>query len=88
MLPGPDDFKFNASKEMINGMAGDGGDSESVQKISKTIMKGWEEKGANSVYPVDWINSKGEKQKGNIMINAEIFMGTLFIQTRERTEGT
>ena len=88
VLPGLGDFKFNASKEMINGMAGDGSDTESVQKISKTFMKGREEKAANSVYPVDWINSKGEKEKGNIMINSETFMGNLFIKARERTEGT
>ena len=30
-----------------------------------------------------WISPKGETQKGNIMINAEIFMGTLFIETRD-----
>ena len=42
----------------------------------------------NYVYPVDWINPKGETQKGNIMINAEIFKGTLFIETREANEGT
>ena len=34
------------------------------------------------------INPKGETQKTNIMINAEIFMGTLFIETREAIEGT
>ena len=58
-------------------------DAEFVQKISETFMKGGDEKGVNYVYPVDWINPKGEIQKGNIMINAEIFMGTLFIETRE-----
>ena len=42
----------------------------------------------NYVYHVDWINPKGETQKGNIMINAEIFKGTLFIETREANEGT
>ena len=63
-------------------------DAEFVQKISKTFMKGGDKKGVNYVYPVDWINSKGEIQKGNSMINAEIFMGTLFIETREANEGT
>ena len=67
-------------------MAGDGSDSDSLQKISKTFMKGREEKGVNSVYPVEWINSNAEKQKWNIMINAEIFMGILFIKTRELKE--
>ena len=37
---------------------------------------------------MEWINQKSEKPKSNIMINAEIFMGTLFIQTRETTERT
>ena len=50
-------------------------DAEFVQKISKTFMKGEDEKGVNYDYPVDWINPKGAKRKGNIMINAEIFMG-------------
>ena len=63
-------------------------DAEFVQKISKTFMKCGDEKGLNSVYPVDWINPKGETQKGNIMINAQIFMWTLFIETREANEGT
>ena len=63
-------------------------DAEFVQKVSKTFMKGGDEKGVNYVYPVEWINPKGETQKGNIMINAEIFLGTLFIETREATEGT
>ena len=63
-------------------------DAEFVQKISKTFLKGGDEKGVNYVYPVDWINPIGETQKGNIMINAEIFMGTLFIETREANEGT
>ena len=66
----------------------DRNDAEFVQKISKTFMKGGDEKRVNSVYPVDWINPKGETQKGNIMINAEIFMRTLFIETREANEGT
>ena len=51
-------------------------------------MKGGDEKGMNYVYPVDWINPKVETQKSDIMINAEIFMGTLFIETREANEGT
>ena len=55
-------------------------DAEFVQKILKTLMKGGDEKGVNYVYPMDWINPKGETQKGNIMINAEIFMGTLFMK--------
>ena len=64
-------------------------EAEFVQKISKTFMKGGDEKGVNYyVYPVDWINPKGETQKGNLMINAEIFIGTLFIETREANEGT
>ena len=44
-------------------------------------MKGADEKGVKYVYPVDWINPKGETQKSNIMINAGVFMGTLFIET-------
>ena len=40
-------------------------------------------KGVNFVFPVEWINPKGETQKTNIMLNAEIFMGTLFIETGE-----
>ena len=51
-------------------------------------MKGRDEKGVNYVYPVEWINPKGETQNNHIMINAEIFMGTLFIETREANEGT
>ena len=42
----------------------------------------------NYFFPVEWINPKGETQKGNIMINAEIFMGTLLIETRKANEGT
>ena len=63
-------------------------DAEFVQKVSKTFMRGGDEKGVNYVYTVEWINPKSETQKGNIMINAEIFMGTLFIETREANEGT
>ena len=37
---------------------------------------------------MEWINPKGKTQKGNIKINAEIFMRTLFIQTKEANEGT
>ena len=55
-------------------------DAEFVQKVSQTFMKGGDEKRVSYVYPVNWINPKGEKQKGNIMINAEIVMGTLFIE--------
>ena len=57
-------------------------DAEFVQKVSRTFMKGADEKGVKYVYPVDWINPKGETQKSIIMTNAEIFMGTLFIETR------
>ena len=87
-LPGLGDFEFNAPKEVLNEMNVDRTDAELVQKIPKTFMKGGDEKGVNYVYPVDWINPKGETQKGNIMINAEIFMGTLFVDTRESNEGT
>ena len=51
-------------------------------------MKGGDEKGVKYFYPVDWINSKGETQKSNIMINAKVFEGTLFIETGEANEGT
>ena len=51
-------------------------------------MKGGDEKGVNYVYAVAWINPKGETQKGNILINAEFFMGTLFTETRDANEGT
>ena len=63
-------------------------DTESGQKVSKTFMKGGDEKGVNYIYPVEWINPKGETQKCNIMIKAEIFLATLFIETREADEGT
>ena len=43
-------------------------------------MKSGVEKGVNFVYPVDWINPKGETQKSNIMINSEIFMGTFLLK--------
>ena len=51
-------------------------------------MKGGDEKRVNDVCPVEWINPKGETQKGNILINAEMLMGTLLIETREANEGT
>ena len=38
----------------------------------------------NYYYLVDRINPKGKKQKVNIIINAEVNMETLFIQTREQ----
>ena len=51
-------------------------------------MMGGDENGVNFVYPMDRINPKVEKQKSNIMINAEFFTGTLIIETGETTEGT
>ena len=36
---------------------------------------------------MDCINPKDETQKSNMMINAEIFLGTLFIESREANEG-
>ena len=80
VLPGLGDNKFHAPKEVFNEMVGDGSDSEFVHKISKTFMKRGEEKGVISVYPLDWINPKGEKLKG-------FFTGILFIQTMETIEG-
>ena len=87
-LPGLCDFEFNAPKEVFNEMNVDRTDAGFVQKVSKTFMKCEDEKGVNYVYPVVWINLKGETLKGNIMMNAEIFIRTLFIQTREANEGT
>ena len=87
-LPGLGDFELNAPKEVLNEMNVNRIDAEFVQKVSKTFMKGGDEKGVNYVYPLEWINPKGETQKGNIIINAEIFMGTFFIETREANEGT
>ena len=87
-LPGLDDFELNAPKEVLNEMNVDRTDAEFVRKVSKKFMKGGDEKGVSYVYPVAWINPKGETQKGNIMINAENFMGTLFTETREANEGT
>ena len=83
LLPGLVDFEYSGPKEILNGMICGASDSEFVQKITKTFMKGGEEKGVNYVYPVGWIKPKGEKQENNIMINAEIFIGPLFIQTKE-----
>ena len=57
------DVKFNASKEIINGTVVDGNDSDFVQKVSKTFMKGGEEKGVNYLYPVNWINPKMKNRK-------------------------
>ena len=78
-LPELDDFDFNAPKKLLNGIVDGGSASELIQKISKTFSKGGEEKRVNYVHPVNWINPKGENQKGNIMINAETFVGALFI---------
>ena len=61
--------------------------AEFVQEVSKTFMKGGDEKGVNYIYAMDWINPKSETQKGNIMINAEMFTGTLRIETRIANEG-
>ena len=68
-LPGLCEFEFNAPKEVHNEMNVDKTDAEFVQKVSKTIMKGGDENGVNYVYPVEWINPKGETRKSNIMIN-------------------
>ena len=87
-IPGLGDFEFNATKDVLNEMNVDQTDAEFFQKISKILLKGGDEKGVNYVYPVDWINPKGETEKSNIMINAEIFMGTLFIETREANKRT
>ena len=46
-------------------------------------MKCGDEKGVDYLQPLHWINSKIEQQNGNIMIIAEIFIGTLFIETRK-----
>ena len=87
-LLGLGDFEFNAPKEVLNEMNDWRTDAEFAQKVTKAFMKGGDEKGVNYVYPVHWINPKAETQKGKFMINAEIFMGTLFIETREANEGT
>ena len=81
-LPGLRDVELNAPNEVLNEMNVDRTDAEFVLNVLKTFMKGGDEKGENYVYPVEWINPKGETQKSNIMINAEIFMETLFIETR------
>ena len=78
-LPGLGYFEFNAPKEVLKEMNVVRTDGEFVQEVSKTFMKGGDEKGVNYVYPVNWINPKDETQKSNITINAEIFMATLFI---------
>ena len=85
-LPRLGDFEFKAPKEVLNEMIVGRTDAKFVQMVSKTFMKGGDEKGVNYVYPVDWINPKGETQEGSIMINAENFTGTLFIETRESNE--
>ena len=46
------DFEFNAPKEVLNEMNLDRTDAEFVQKVSKTFMKGGDEKGMIYVYPV------------------------------------
>ena len=81
------DFEFNSPKKVLDEMNVGRTDAEFVQKLSITFMKGGDEKAVNYLYSVDWINPKGETQKSNIMINSEIFMGTLFIETREANEG-
>ena len=88
LLPGLGEFDFSVLTEIIHWMVDGGSDSEFVQKVSKSFMKDGYEKVVNYVYPVNWINPKIEKQKGNIRINADIFMVALFIQTRETTEET
>ena len=69
-------------------MNNDRTDAVFVQKVSKSFLKSGDENGVNYFYPVEWSNPKGETQKGNIMISAEIFMGTSFIETREANERT
>ena len=59
VLQGLGDFEFSVHKDNFNGMDGCRVDSESVQKVSKTFLKGGEEKGVNYVYPGDRINPIG-----------------------------
>ena len=79
-LPGLGEFEFNAPKEVLDEMNVDRTDAEFVQKVSKTFTTGGDEKRVNYVYQLEWINPKGETQKGNILINAEVFMGTLKLE--------
>ena len=81
LLPGQADPELTALKEIINRMVGGKGDSEFVQRVSKTIKKGRDEKGVNYDYHMYWINAKS-KQKIYIMIIAEFVMGTLFNESR------
>ena len=78
MLLGFSDFALSGPNEILNGIVGGGSDSDIVQEVTKTFMKGGEEKGVNYVFPVAWIKPKGEKRKSNIKINAKIFMGIFF----------
>ena len=81
LLPGQADLELSAPKEIINGMVGGKGDSEFVQRVSKTNRKGGDEKGVNYDNHMYWINTKS-KQQINIMINAEFVMRTLFNESR------
>ena len=85
-LPGLGDFGLDDPKEVFNEMNVDRTDAEIVQKVSKTFMKGGDEKRSEFCLPrgVDQYKT----QKKIIMIYAEIFMGILIIETRAANEGT
>ena len=60
LLPGLVDFEFRALKEILIGMVGGGCNARCVQKGSKIFMKGGDEKEVNYVYPLGFVNPKGD----------------------------
>ena len=54
-LPGLGDFEISATKEVLHEMNVGRKNAEFVQKVSKTLMKGGEEKRVKYFYHVGWI---------------------------------
>ena len=87
-IPGFADFKFSVEKETLAKLSNSDSNIEYSKKISRTFMKGGDHKGSEYIYPVNWVSPKGEKILGNILINGEISIGTIYCDSTERRDGT
>ena len=88
LIPGFSDYQFSITGKVLKSIGNSEKDIEYSQKLSRTFMKGGKHKGSEYIYPVEWINPKGEKLLGNVLINGEVFIGIKFCDTIELSDGT
>ena len=83
-IPGFEDWTLKVNRSVTKTVLEQASETTYVEEHSQSFMAKNGREVAMYVEPVDWVSSTGETLIGNVVVDAEICMGTIWLKLLQR----